>query len=103
MVLIMAPAIEGLKAEWREASENMGATTCQYWRHIALPILTPTLLGTMILLFGNAFGAQATAYTLTGELNIVTLLADPPDQRRRAEQRQPGLRRRRWAWSRSWA
>ena len=52
----------------------MGASTFQYWRHVALPILTPTLLGTMILLFGNAFGAQATAYTLTGELNIVTLL-----------------------------
>ncbi len=52
----------------------MGASTFQYWRHIALPILMPTLLGTMILLFGNAFGAQATAYTLTGELNIVTLL-----------------------------
>ena len=74
MVLIMAPAIAGLKTEWREASENMGASTFQYWRHIALPILTPTLLGTMILLFGNAFGAQATAYTLTGEINIVTLL-----------------------------
>ena len=74
MVLIMAPAIAGLKTEWREASENMGASTYQYWRHIALPILTPTLLGTMILLFGNAFGAQATAYTLTGEINIVTLL-----------------------------
>jgi len=74
MVLIMAPAIQGLKAEWREASENMGASTYQYWRHIALPILMPTLLGTMILLFGNAFGAQATAATLTGELNIVTLL-----------------------------
>jgi putative spermidine/putrescine transport system permease protein len=74
MVLIMAPAIAGLKTEWREASENMGASTFQYWRHIALPILTPTLLGTMILLFGNAFGAQATAYQLTGEINIVTLL-----------------------------
>ena len=35
----------------------------------------PTLLGTMILLFGNAFGAQATAYQLTGgQINIVTLL-----------------------------
>ena len=62
MVLIMAPAIDGLKKEWREASENMGATTFQYWRYVALPILMPTLLGTMILLFGNAFGAQATAY-----------------------------------------
>ena len=74
MVLIMAPAIAGLKAEWREASENMGANTFQYWRYVALPILLPSLLGTMILLFGNAFGAQATAYQLTGELNIVTLL-----------------------------
>ena len=32
MVLIMAPAIDGLKQEWREAAENMGASTCQYWR-----------------------------------------------------------------------
>lgn len=75
MVLIIAPAIDGLRQEWREASENMGASSLQYWRHIALPILTPTLLGTMILLFGNSFGAQATAYQLTGgQLNIVTLL-----------------------------
>jgi putative spermidine/putrescine transport system permease protein len=75
MILIMAPAIDGLRREWREASENMGASSFQYWRYIALPILTPSLLGTMILLFGNAFGAQATAYQLTGgQLNIVTLL-----------------------------
>jgi putative spermidine/putrescine transport system permease protein len=75
MVLIMAPAIDGLKQEWREASENMGASSYQYWRHVALPILMPTLLGTMILLFGNAFGAQATAFQLTGgQINIVTML-----------------------------
>ena len=75
MILIIAPAIDGLRKEWREASENMGATGFQYWRYIALPILMPTLLGTMILLFGNSFGAQATAQQLTGgTLNIVTLL-----------------------------
>jgi len=75
MVLIMAPAIDGLKREWREAAENMGGSSAQYWRYVALPILTPTILGTMILLFGNAFGAQATAYQLTGgTLPIVTLL-----------------------------
>ena len=68
MVLIMAPAIDGLRREWREASENLGATPAQYWRHVALPILMPTLMGTVILLFGNAFGAQATAYQLTGGL-----------------------------------
>ncbi|HET8786294.1 MAG TPA: ABC transporter permease subunit [Candidatus Limnocylindrales bacterium] len=75
MVLIIAPAIDGLKKEWREAAENMGATPSQYWRRVALPILTPSILGTMVLLFGNSFGAQATAYQFTGgTLNIVTLV-----------------------------
>jgi putative spermidine/putrescine transport system permease protein len=75
MVLIIAPAIDGLKKEWREAAENMGATPAQFWWRVALPILTPSILGTMVLLFGNAFGAQATAYQLTGgTLNIITLV-----------------------------
>ncbi len=66
MVLIIAPAIDGLKREWREASQNLGASNMQYWRFVALPILLPSLLGTMILLFGNALGAFATAFALTG-------------------------------------
>ena len=75
MVLIIAPAIDGLKKEWREASENMGASPAQYWRHVALPILFPSILGCTVLLFGNAFGAQATAYQLTsGQIPLVTLL-----------------------------
>ena len=75
MVLVIAPAIDGLRREWREAAENMGATTADYWRRVALPILMPSLLGSMILLFGNAFGAQATAYALTGGfISIVPIL-----------------------------
>jgi putative spermidine/putrescine transport system permease protein len=75
MVLIMAPAIDGLKREWREASAILGARGWQYWRYIALPILWPPLLGAALLLFANAFGAVATAYALTGSsLNIVTLV-----------------------------
>ena len=74
MVLIMAPALDGLKREWREAAENLGANTLQYWLRIALPILLPSILGATILLFGNAFGAYATAYALTGgRLGIVTI------------------------------
>ena len=74
MVLIMAPALDGLKREWREAAENLGATSLQYWTRIALPVLLPSILGAMILLFGNAFGAYATAYALTGgTLPIVTI------------------------------
>ncbi len=75
MVLIVAPALDGLRRDWREASENLGASPSQYWRLVALPILTPTLLGAVILLFGNSFGAQATAYQLTGgTINLVTLV-----------------------------
>jgi len=75
MVLVIAPAIDGMKREWLEASENLGASSFQYWRYIALPILGPALLGTMILLFGNAFGAFATAQALTGgQIRLVTIL-----------------------------
>ncbi|WGS46504.1 ABC transporter permease subunit [Burkholderia sp. JSH-S8] len=75
MVLIVTPALDGLKREWREACDSLGGTALQYWRHIALPVLWPSLLGSMLLLFANSFGAVATAYALTGSsLNIVTIL-----------------------------
>jgi len=75
MVLILTPALDGLRREWREASAILGASGWQYWRYIALPILWPSLLGTTLLLFANSFGAVATAYGLTGSsLNIVTIL-----------------------------
>ena len=41
---------------------------------MALPILAPSLLGSFLLLFANAFGAYATAWTLTGpDVNLVTV------------------------------
>lgn len=75
MILIITPALDGLKREWREAAQVLGATGAQYWRMIALPILFPALLGTFALLFANAFGAVATAIALTGSsLNIVPIM-----------------------------
>ena len=35
MVLILTPALDGLKREWREASEILGASAFQYWVHVA--------------------------------------------------------------------
>ena len=75
MILIITPALDGLKREWREAAEILGASRLQYWRMVALPVLWPSLLGTMALLFANAFGAVATAIALTGSsLSIVPIL-----------------------------
>jgi putative spermidine/putrescine transport system permease protein len=75
MVLVITPALDGLRREWREAAESLGASTLQYWWRIALPILTPSVLGAMVLLFGNAFGAYATAVSLTGGfINLVTIV-----------------------------
>jgi putative spermidine/putrescine transport system permease protein len=65
MVIIISPAIQALRGEWREASENLGATPAQYWRLVGFPVLLPSLLSAFILLFGNAFSAYATAYALT--------------------------------------
>ena len=75
MVLIVTPALDGLKREWREACDCLGGTAYHYWRYVALPVLWPSILGAMLLLFANAFGAVATAYALTGSsLNIVPIL-----------------------------
>jgi putative spermidine/putrescine transport system permease protein len=66
MILVIAPAIDGLRPAWREAASNLGASSWRYWRHVGIPVLTPSLLGALILLFGNSFSAYATAYSLTG-------------------------------------
>ena len=75
MVLVITPALDGVKKEWREACESLGGTGFHFWWHIALPILMPSLLATIILLFGNAFGAYATALSLTGGfINLVPIM-----------------------------
>ena len=75
MILVIAPAIDGLRREWREAASNLGASSWQFWWHVGLPILMPSILGAMILLFGNSFAAYATAYGLTaGGVHLVPIV-----------------------------
>ena len=75
MVLIITPALDGLKKDWREAAESLGASGFQYGRMVALPVLGPSLIGTFALLFANAFGAVATAMALTGSsLSILPII-----------------------------
>ncbi|HBW21096.1 MAG: ABC transporter permease [Streptosporangiaceae bacterium] len=72
MVLVILPALEGLRPAWREAAENLGAGTRQYWRHVGGPVLFPAFLGCVLLLFGSAFSAYATAEALTGGTVAIT-------------------------------
>jgi putative spermidine/putrescine transport system permease protein len=65
MVLVILPALEGLRPAWREAAANLGARGWQYWRYIGGPVLFPSVLGCMLLLFGSAFSAYATAEAMT--------------------------------------
>lgn len=75
MVIVFLPALEGLRSQWREAAVSLGASTWQYWREVALPLLTPAFLGSLLLLFANAFAAYATAAALVSQGSpIVPLL-----------------------------
>jgi len=74
MLIIITPAIEALRSQWREASDGLGASSWQYWRLVGLPILFPSLLAAFLLLFGSAFSAFATPYALTdGNIALVTI------------------------------
>ncbi|MEU6055495.1 ABC transporter permease subunit [Streptomyces xanthochromogenes] len=74
MVLTVAPALDGLRPQWREAARSSGASAWQYWRHVGIPVLLPTLLGGFVLLFGSAFAAYATAASMVGSsVPLVTM------------------------------
>lgn len=67
MVIVFLPALDGIRPQWREAAVNLGASTWQYWRRVAGPMLLPGFLGSMLLLFANAFAAYATAALLVSQ------------------------------------
>jgi putative spermidine/putrescine transport system permease protein len=67
MVIVFLPALDGVRPQWREAADTLGASTWQYWRHVAVPLLFPAFLGSTLLLFANAFAAYATAAALVNQ------------------------------------
>jgi putative spermidine/putrescine transport system permease protein len=73
-VLLLYPAFDALRQDWRESAQLLGASTWDFWRHIGLPVLTPALLGTFVILLANALGAYATVYYLTtGNFNVMPI------------------------------
>jgi putative spermidine/putrescine transport system permease protein len=67
MLIVFLPAIEGLRKEWWDASASLGGSSWAYWRHVGGPILAPSFLGAVLLLFTNAFSAYATAAALVSQ------------------------------------
>ncbi|WP_125105706.1 MULTISPECIES: ABC transporter permease [Gulosibacter] len=67
MVIVFLPAMEGLRREWAEAAATLGGSSFTYWRRIAGPILAPSFLGSLLLLFANAFSSYATAAALISQ------------------------------------
>ncbi|MGF1787425.1 ABC transporter permease subunit [Photobacterium swingsii] len=73
-VLLLYPAFDALNDDWQAAAALLGAKTWHYWLKVALPVLSPALFGTLIILIANAIGAYASVFALTsGNYNIITV------------------------------
>ncbi len=67
MIITFMPALSGLKQQWAEANATLGGTRLTYWSRIAIPVLAPSFLGSLLLLFANAFSSYATAAALISQ------------------------------------
>jgi putative spermidine/putrescine transport system permease protein len=91
MVLVFLPALDGIRPQWREATESLGGTTWHYWRYVAGPLLAPAFLGCTLLLFANSFSAYATAAALITQGGIIVPLQIQSLLISETGQVQPGL------------
>ncbi|WP_257182665.1 ABC transporter permease subunit [Corynebacterium cystitidis] len=66
MAILMLSTLSGIKRQWQEAAASRGATRWQYIRDVVVPVLWPSILGSFLLLFADAFAAYATAFALAG-------------------------------------
>lgn len=62
--LLLIPAFHGIRQEWQEANMLLGGHTYDFWAKVGIPVLLPSIFGTMSVLFANALAAYATAYAL---------------------------------------
>ncbi len=74
MVITFLPALEGLRPQWLEATATLGGGRWTYWTRVGGPILLPSFLGSLLLLFANAFSSYATAAALVGQANNIVSL-----------------------------
>ncbi|WP_282846451.1 ABC transporter permease [Microbacterium oxydans] len=67
MVITFMPALAALKPQWAEANLTLGGTRASFWLRIGIPVLAPSFLASLLLLFANAFSSYATAAALASQ------------------------------------
>lgn len=67
MVITFMPALAALKPQWSEANLTLGGTRLGFWTRIGIPVLAPSFLASLLLLFANAFSSYATAAALASQ------------------------------------
>lgn len=67
MVITLLPALAALRPQWVEAHLTLGGTRGGFWRHVGMPVLAPSFLASLLLLFANAFSSYATAAALASQ------------------------------------
>ncbi|KAM9861948.1 hypothetical protein ACI1US_02221 [Leucobacter sp. BZR 635] len=67
MVITFLPAVLALRQGWAEAVATLGGGAASYWTRVGIPVLAPAFLGSLLLLFANAFSSYATAAALISQ------------------------------------
>lgn len=67
MVITFMPALAGLKPQWAEANLTLGGSRASFWLRVGFPVLAPSFLASLLLLFANAFSSYATAAALASQ------------------------------------
>jgi putative spermidine/putrescine transport system permease protein len=62
--LLLYPAFQGIREEWKESAVLLKAYDFQFWVHIGIPIILPSLADTFAMLFANALTAYATPFVI---------------------------------------
>ncbi len=62
--LLLIPAFDGIRKQWKEACTLLGGSERQFWTKVGIPVLMPSILSTFSVLFANALAAYATIYAL---------------------------------------
>ncbi|NLH01301.1 MAG: ABC transporter permease, partial [Clostridiales bacterium] len=61
---LLIPAFDSVRTEWKEAVNLLGGSCSVFWMKVGIPVLFPSILSTISVLFANALSAYATAYAL---------------------------------------